>query len=58
MIRVLCPWCDQYKKLAPEFVEIVEVLSTNNNYVPIAKLYATVETNFSQRFNVESFPTL
>jgi thioredoxin-like negative regulator of GroEL len=39
-------------------VNVVETLSTSSKHVSIAKFNARVETEFAERFNVESIPNL
>ncbi len=42
----------------PKVVNVVESLSTSSKPVSVAKFDAIVETKFTERFNVENFPTL
>ncbi len=44
LIEFYAPWCDHYKKLAPELVKVVKTL-----IVPIAKVDATVQTKVTEQ---------
>jgi hypothetical protein len=39
-------------------VKVVKTFSTSSKPVPIAKIDATVEIRFAERFNAEDFPIL
>ncbi len=51
-------WSSHYKKLAPELLKVVKTSFTSCKLVSIAKIDATVETKFAERFNLEDFSTL
>ena len=57
MVAFVAPWCGHCKALAPEFSAAATHLKASTN-VSFAKVDATEETQLSQLYNVQGYPTL
>eukprot|EP00824_Muranothrix_gubernata_P002624 TRINITY_DN1318_c0_g1_i1.p2 TRINITY_DN1318_c0_g1~~TRINITY_DN1318_c0_g1_i1.p2 ORF type:complete len:489 (-),score=133.05 TRINITY_DN1318_c0_g1_i1:1033-2478(-) len=57
LVKFYAPWCGHCKKLAPVYEQVAEAFQGEPSVV-LAKIDASEERTFSERFNIRGFPTL
>lgn len=58
MVEFYAPWCGHCKMLAPEYAAAAKELAEVGAEVALAKVDATEESDLSQKYDVQGFPTI
>ncbi|KAF3323894.1 protein disulfide isomerase-like 1-4 [Carex littledalei] len=58
MVEFYAPWCGHCKILAPEYAAAAKDLAEEGAEVALAKVDATEESDLSQKYDIQGFPTV
>lgn len=58
MVEFYAPWCGHCKTLAPEYAAAAKDLAEEGAEVALAKVDATEESDLSQKYDIQGFPTV
>ncbi|PAA59556.1 hypothetical protein BOX15_Mlig027588g1 [Macrostomum lignano] len=58
LIKFYAPWCIHSREFAPEFVKAGFILKEKNSPVRLARVDASVEKKFAEKYDVKGYPTL
>jgi protein disulfide-isomerase A1 len=58
MVEFYAPWCGQCKMLTPEYAAAAKDLAEEGAEVALAKVDATEESDLSQKYDIQGFPTV
>ena len=57
-VKFYAPWCGHCKSMAPSYAKLAAKMNARADGIPIAEVDSTENTELSERFGVEGYPTL